>query len=153
MARGLLRTQGAIEHLPGVRSVLAQSPTAGLSVLLQFHQTCALIQRLDKVVIAAINGTAMGGGSELALCCDIRIMADGDFALGQPEICVGIIPGGGRPGLIRSSNQPVINATTLSSCRRTTSLLMCIESDGVVANFSARQHRVPGIVTSLSQLA
>jgi enoyl-CoA hydratase/carnithine racemase len=64
-------------------------------VLLQFHQTCALIQRLDKVVITAINGTAMGGGSELALCCDIRIMADGDFALGQPEICLGIIPGGG----------------------------------------------------------
>ena len=95
VARGLLRTQAAIEHLPGVRSVLAQSPTAGLSVLLAFHQTCALIQRLDKVVIAAINGTAMGGGSELALCCDIRIMADGDFALGQPEICVGIIPGGG----------------------------------------------------------
>lgn len=95
VAGGLLLTQGAIEHIPGVRSALAQTRAAGLSALLQFHQTCALIQRLDKVVIAAINGRAMGGGSELALCCDIRIMADGDFPLGQPEICVGIIPGGG----------------------------------------------------------
>jgi enoyl-CoA hydratase len=95
VARGLLRTQGAIEHIPGVRSALGQSPAAGLSALLQINQTFALIQRLDKVVIAAINGTAMGGGSELALCCDIRIMVDGDFALGQPEICVGIIPGAG----------------------------------------------------------
>jgi hypothetical protein len=39
-----------------------------------------------------------------------------------------------------TSGVAVIGATTLSSCRRTTSLLRCIESDGVVANFSARQH-------------
>ena len=39
-----------------------------------------------------------------------------------------------------TSGLAVIGTTTLSSCRRTTSLLMCIESDGVVANFGARQH-------------
>ncbi|UGT61819.1 enoyl-CoA hydratase/isomerase family protein [Nocardia asteroides] len=95
VAGGLLRAQSAMEAVPGGRVASGKTPAAGVSSLLRYHQTCSLIQSLDKVVVAAINGRAMGGGSELALACDIRIMADGEFELGQPEICVGIIPGGG----------------------------------------------------------
>src|SRR5919204_450474 len=51
--------------------------------------------RMDKVFIAAINGMATGGGCELTLACDIRIMAEGDFLIGLPETSVGIIPGAG----------------------------------------------------------
>ena len=47
-----------------------------------------------KPVIAMINGFCLGGGCELALACDVRIAAD-TAKLGQPEINLGIIPGGG----------------------------------------------------------
>lgn len=49
---------------------------------------------LPKPTIAAISGYALGGGCELALCCDFRIAAS-NAVLGLPEITVGIIPGGG----------------------------------------------------------
>jgi enoyl-CoA hydratase/carnithine racemase len=45
--------------------------------------------------VAALNGSAMGGGCELALACDLRIMADGPYLIGQPEILLGFPPGGG----------------------------------------------------------
>jgi enoyl-CoA hydratase/carnithine racemase len=54
------------------------------------------IERCPKPVIAAINGHALGGGSELTLCCDFRIMVeDGRSRIGQTESALGIIPGAG----------------------------------------------------------
>jgi enoyl-CoA hydratase/carnithine racemase len=50
--------------------------------------------RIPKPVVAAITGYALGGGCELALACDWRVVAD-DAKLGQPEIKLGIIPGAG----------------------------------------------------------
>ncbi len=52
------------------------------------------IENLDKPVIAAIDGFALGGGCELAMACDIRI-ATARSRLGQPEVNLGIIPGAG----------------------------------------------------------
>ncbi len=56
----------------------------------------AAIERCPRPVIAAINGHALGGGSELTLCCDFRIMVeDGRARIGQTESSLGIIPGAG----------------------------------------------------------
>jgi enoyl-CoA hydratase/carnithine racemase len=52
------------------------------------------VARIPKPVVAAITGYALGGGCELALACDWRVMA-GDAKLGQPEINLGVIPGAG----------------------------------------------------------
>ena len=58
------------------------------------HDLFRNIEEFEKPVIAAINGVALGGGLEIALCCDIRIAAD-RARFGLPEIKLGVIPAAG----------------------------------------------------------
>jgi enoyl-CoA hydratase len=58
------------------------------------HRAFAMLEKLDPVVIAAVDGYALGGGCELILCCDL-ILATPESRFGQPEVNLGIIPGFG----------------------------------------------------------
>ena len=78
-----------------------QTPVGGKEFSLYGQGVFHLLETIGKPSICAINGFALGGGCELALCCSIR-MASRTARLGQPEVKLGILPGyGGSQRLAR----------------------------------------------------
>ncbi|RCN12864.1 putative enoyl-CoA hydratase echA8 [Pseudomonas aeruginosa] len=106
LTRLLLESESLLRHLPGARKLLRHTLLAGVADMNLFHEVTAHMRRMDKVFIAAINGLALGGGCELALACDLRLMAEDDQVerfLGQPEVLIGLIPGGGDTQMLARS--------------------------------------------------
>jgi enoyl-CoA hydratase len=92
---GIFVTHYDVSELAGLSEAMRSGrATGGGNTLHPMHQLLLKLQGLRVPVIAAINGTAMGGGCELALACDFRLMARGG-RIGLPEVRVGILPGAG----------------------------------------------------------
>ena len=94
-ARAALRVAGLLRRVRRAEAALARTPAAGLVALERFGAILSGIEASPAVWVAALNGSAMGGGCELALACDVRLMASGDHRIGQPEVLLGFSPGGG----------------------------------------------------------
>ena len=59
------------------------------------NEAMGKLEAVPKVVVAAINGHCLGGGLEIALCCDFRVAAEGAYRIGLPEVTLGLLPGTG----------------------------------------------------------
>ncbi len=84
------------------------------------NEAMGKLESTPKVVIAAINGHCLGGGLEIALCCDFRIAAEGGYKIGLPEVSLGLLPGTGGtqrlPRLVgrQRALELMLKGTTLS---------------------------------------
>ena len=88
------------------------TPVQGRDFSLRGTRMMRRVEKLNKPVIAMINGFALGGVLELAMCCHLRVAAD-TAKVGQPEINLGLIPGfGGSQRLLRLCGR----AATLELC-------------------------------------
>jgi enoyl-CoA hydratase len=94
-ASAVMRTAAVARKTPGLSAVAAMTPLDGAIQLDRLHDTFLRMNLCGAIFIAALNGSALGIGSELAQACDVRLMADGDFFIGQPEVLLGFNPGGG----------------------------------------------------------
>ncbi len=97
-ARVLVVTSG----LPGFFSAGADiemlkrsQPDFKAMFCLHCQETLNKLASTPKVVIAALNGHTVGGGLEIALACDLRMMAAGGGKIGLPEVTLGVLPGTG----------------------------------------------------------
>src|SRR2546425_8864705 len=77
-------------------SVFAKSDFDGKNAFVVCaNEAIGKLEQTPKVVIASINGHCLGGGLEIALCCDFRIAAEGSYRIGLPEVALGLLPGTG----------------------------------------------------------
>jgi enoyl-CoA hydratase/carnithine racemase len=96
------------------------TPRQRWMTVLLMHEALRKLETTPLVAIAEINGHALGGGLEIALACDLRFAANGDYKLGLPEVNLGLFPGNGGtqrlPRLVGKSRglELIVKARTFS---------------------------------------
>jgi len=77
-----------------IKTILEKDPKEAYEMSSSTQRVLSKVESFDRVVIAAANGLALGGGCEVALACDIRV-ADESAIFGFPEVGLGLLPGAG----------------------------------------------------------
>ena len=78
-----------------IKAFTTTSTEDNLAMVVVAHRALSKMADSNKVFIAAINGHALGGGMEMALACDLRFAAEGEYRMGLPEVSLGLLPGNG----------------------------------------------------------
>src|SRR5438309_554472 len=78
-----------------INNFQASTQEQRVMTVLHAQEILLKIERTPKIFVAAINGHALGGGLEVALACDFRFAAEGEFRIGLPEVTLGLLPGNG----------------------------------------------------------
>jgi len=78
-----------------IKAFMANDAAGNMEMIRIAHAALAKMAAIPKIFIAAINSHALGGGLEMALACDLRFAAKGDYRLGLPEVTLGLLPGNG----------------------------------------------------------
>ncbi len=104
--RGVILTSGKSTFFAGgdLHALVAVTADSAAQLFVEVQAIKAILRRIEKLgrpVVAAINGSALGGGLELALACHRRVCLDAPgIQIGFPEVTLGLLPGGG--GIVRS---------------------------------------------------
>ncbi|MDO8188513.1 enoyl-CoA hydratase/isomerase family protein [Conexibacter sp. JD483] len=94
-ASAVARLAGVVRRARPLAPFARRTPLRGVVELDRLHDTFLRMNSCGAIFVAALNGSALGAGAELAWACDLRLMADGAHFVGQPEILLGFNPGGG----------------------------------------------------------
>lgn len=78
-----------------IKAFTANSTEDNMKMVAVAHKALGKMAESPKIFIAAINGHALGGGFEMALACDLRFAAEGEYRIGLPEVTLGLLPGNG----------------------------------------------------------
>lgn len=95
--KGLFVTHFSVEALSDTaeKKATGEANDSAEKVARGFNAMTSALENLPIPVICVMTGSTMGGGLELALACDIRIVQHGEYTFGLPEARIGILPGGG----------------------------------------------------------
>lgn len=100
VVRGGLRAVEALGPVPPARRAIERTPVGGIVSMRRHHEVVMRMAGSGVVYVAAVNGPALGGGFELAVACDVRLVSDDpSIRLGLPELLIGITTAAGSQRL------------------------------------------------------
>lgn len=91
----VLKVAGVVSRSRVLQRIVRRTPLTAAIQMVQLHRTLVRMGTSSTIFVAALNGSVLGLGAEISWACDLRLMAEGDYFIGHPEILLGFPPGAG----------------------------------------------------------